>query len=107
MVHLLKAKKEFTQTENKDFIYKNDLDKACFQHDIAYGKSKDLATRTQSDKVLRDKAFKIATNPIYYGYQWGLASMVYKFFDKKSSGGAIKPEITYQLANGLHRQIKL
>ena len=69
VVHLLKAKKEFTQTENKDFIYKNDLDKACFQHDIAYGKSKDLATRTQSDKVLRDKAFKIATNPIYYGYQ--------------------------------------
>ena len=69
MVHLLKAKKEFTQTENKDFIYKNDLDKACFQHAIAYGKSKDLATRTQSDKVLRDKAFKIATNPIYYGYQ--------------------------------------
>ena len=57
------------QTENTDFIYKNDLDKACFQHDMAYGKSKDLAKRTQSDKVLRVKAFKIATNPIYYGYQ--------------------------------------
>ena len=60
---------KFMQTGNTDFIYKNELDKACFQHDIAYGKSKDLATRTQSDKVLRDKAFKIATNPIYYGYQ--------------------------------------
>ena len=57
------------QTENTDFIYKNDLDKACFQHDIAYGKSKDSAKRTQSGKVLRVKAFKIATNPIYYGYQ--------------------------------------
>ena len=85
MVHLLKAKKEFTQTENKDFIYKNDLDKACFQHDIAYGKSKDLVKRTQLDKVVRNKAFKIASNPNYHGYQIGLASMVYKFFDKKSA----------------------
>ena len=64
------------QTENTDFIYKNDLDKACFQHDIAYGKSKDLAKRTQSVKVLRDKAFKIAINPKYDGYQRGLTSMV-------------------------------
>ena len=50
------------QTENTDFIYKNELDKACFQHDMAYGKSKDLEKRTQSDKVLRDKAFKIAND---------------------------------------------
>ena len=48
-----------------------------------YGKSKDLVKRTQSDKVLRDKAFKIASDPKYDGYQRGLASMVYKFFDKK------------------------
>ena len=53
------------QTGNTDFIYKNDLDKACFQHDMACGKSKDLPKRTQSDKVLRDKAFKIATDPKY------------------------------------------
>ena len=71
------------QTENTDFIYKNELDKTCFQHDMAYGKSKDLVKRTQSDKVLKDKAFKIASDPKYDGYQRGLASMVYKFFDKK------------------------
>ena len=49
------------QTGNTDFIYRNELDKACFQHDTAYGKSKDLTKRTQTDKVLRDKAFKIAS----------------------------------------------
>ena len=73
---------KFMQTGNTDFIYKNELDKACFQHDMAYGKSKDFIKRTQSDKVLRDKAFKIASNPKYDGYQRGLASMAYKFFDK-------------------------
>ena len=62
-------------------IYKNDFDKACFQHDMAFGKSKDLTKRTQSDKVLRDKAFKIASDPKFDGYQRGLAWMVYKFFD--------------------------
>ena len=72
------------QTGNTDFIYKNKLDKACFQHDMVYGKSKNLVKRTQSDKVLKDKAFKIAINLKYDGYQRGLASMVYKFFDKKS-----------------------
>ena len=64
------------QTENTNFIYKNELDKACFQHDMAYGKSKDLVKRTQSDKVLRDKAFKIASDSTYDGYQRGIASMV-------------------------------
>ena len=63
---------KFTQTRNTNFIYRNDLDKACFQHDMAYGKSKDLTKRTQSDKVLRDKAFKIASDPKYDGYQRGL-----------------------------------
>ena len=73
----------FMQTGNTDFIYRNELDKACFQHDMAYGKTKDLVKRTQSDKVLKDKAFKIASNPNYDGYQRGLASMFYKFFDKE------------------------
>ena len=73
---------KFMQTGNTDFIYKIELDKACFQHDMAYGESKDLAKRTQSDKVLSDKIFKIASNPKYDGYQRGLASMAYKFFDK-------------------------
>ena len=97
---------KFMQTGNTDFIYRNELDKACFQHDMAYGKSKDLVKRTQSDKVLRDKAFKITSDPKYDGYQRGLASIVYKFFDKKSSGSGVAAiEPNYQLANELHRQI--
>ena len=75
---------KFMQSGNTDFIYKNELDKACFQHNMAYGKSKDLVKGTQSDKVLRDKAFKIASDPKYDDYQRGSASMVYKFFDEKS-----------------------
>ena len=95
--------KKFIQRGKTDFIYKNELDKACFQHDMAYGKSKDLVKRTQSDKVLRDKAFKIASDPKYDGYQRGLASMVYKFFYKKSKGSGITTnEFNYQLANELH-----
>ena len=86
------------QTGNTNFIYGNELDKACFQHDLAYGKSKDLAKRSQSDKVLRDKAF-------YDGYQRGLASMAYKFFDKKSGGSGIANELNYQLENELHKPI--
>ena len=78
---------------------------------MAYGKTKDLAKRTQSDKVLKDTAFKIASDPKYDGYQWGLASMVYRFFDKKSSslnnysGSGIADEPNYQLANKLHKPI--
>ena len=56
---------------------------------MAYGKTKDLVKRTQSDKVLKDKAFKIASDPKYDGYQRGLASMIYKFFDKKSKGNGV------------------
>ena len=58
---------KFMQTGNTDFSYKNDLDKACFQHDMAYGKLKDLAKRTESDKVLKDKAFKNVSNLRYDG----------------------------------------
>ena len=53
---------KFLQTGNTNFIYKNEPDKACFQNDMAYGKTKDLVNRTQSDKVLKDKAFKIASD---------------------------------------------
>ena len=66
---------KFMQTGNTDFIYKNELDKACFQHNMAYAKWKDLTKRTQSDKVLRDKTFKIASDPKHYGFPKGLASM--------------------------------
>ena len=91
-------------TGNTDFIYKKELDKACFQHDMSYGKSKDLTKITQSDKVLKGKAFKIASNSKYNGYQRGLASTVYKFFDKKSKeSGIVTNEPNYQLANELHK----
>ena len=93
------------QTGNIDFIYKNELDKACFQHDMVYGKTKDLIKRTQSDKVLKDKAFKIASDPKYDGYKRGLASMVCRVFYKKSSGSGIINEPNYQLANELHKPI--
>ena len=102
---------KFMQTGNTNFIYKNELDKACFQHDMAYGKSKDLTKRTQSDKVLKYKAFKIASDPKYDGYQRRLASMLYKFFNKKSAslnksiGGGIANEPNYQLANELCKPI--
>ena len=96
---------KFMQTGHTDFIYKNELDKACFQDDLAYSKSKDLAKRTQTDKFLRDKGFKIANNPKYDGYQRGLALMAYKFFDKKSSGSVIANEPNYQLSNELYKPI--
>ena len=101
------------RTGNTDFIYKNELDKTCFQHDMAYGKSKDLAKRTQSDKALKDKALSIASDPKYDGYQRGLVSMVYKFLNEKSSGSDVgtslanksATEPNYQFANELHREI--
>ena len=67
---------KFKETGDTTYIYKNELDKACFQHDMAYGDFKDLARRTASDKALRDKAFNIAKNSKYDGYQRRLASMV-------------------------------
>ena len=97
--------RKFMQTGATDFIYKNELDKACFQHDMAYGISKDLTKETQSDNVLRGKAFKIARDPKYDGYQRGIASMVYRFFHKKSSGSGADAEPNYELANERHRQV--
>ena len=86
--------KKFKQTGDTRYIYRNELDKACFQHDSAYADHKDLINRTKSDKVSGDKAYDIASNPEYDGYQRGLASMVYKFFDKKSMGSGIKKDTT-------------
>ena len=85
------------------YIYRNELDKACFQHNSAYANHKDLINRTKSDKVLRDKAYDIASNPEYDGYQRGLASMVYKFFDKKSTGSGIASSSI--LADELHKPV--
>ena len=92
------------QTGNTDFIYKNELDKDCFQLDMAYGKSKDLVKRKHSDKVLKDKAFTIASNQRYDSYQRGLPSIFYNFFDKKSKGSGIN-EPNYQLVNELRKPI--
>ena len=80
---------------------------------MAYGDFKDLKRRTASDKILREKAFNIAKNPKYNGYQRGLASMVYKFSDKKSasltdksvSGSGVVNESNYKLANELYKPI--
>ena len=81
---------KFKGTGDTNYIYKNELDKACFVHDAAYSDSKDLIKRTIGDKILKNKAFDIAKDPKYDGYQRGLASMVYKFFDKKSVGSGAK-----------------
>ena len=78
---------KFKETGDTSYIYKNELHKAYFQHDMAYGGFKDIKRRTAFDKILRDKAFNIAKNSKYDRYQRGLASMVYKFsmVDKKST----------------------
>ena len=67
---------KFKETGDSRCIYKNELDKACFQHDMAYGDFKDLTRRTASDKILRDKVFNITKNQKYDGCQRGLASVV-------------------------------
>ena len=115
--HLQKIKKEYkslNKLEIQDIFYKNELDKACFEHDMAYGDFKDLKRITADDEVLRDKAFNIAKTPKYDRYQRGLASMVYKFFDKKTKGSGVtlanKSAIksipqNEQLAEELHKPV--
>ena len=72
--------------DDTNYIYKNQLDKACFAHDIAYSDSKNLNKRTAADKTLRDKAYKIAKCSKHCGSQRGLANLVNKSFDKKTKG---------------------
>ena len=93
---------KFKETWDKNYIYKNELDKASFHHDMAYGDFKDLARRTATDKVLRDKALRIANE-----HQRGLASMVYKFFDKKLKGSGVNIEMNpgEQLAKEFYKPI--
>ena len=97
---------KFIQPRDTNYIYKNELDKACFTHDAAYSDFKDIKNRTAADKTLRDKAYKIAKNPKYYGSQRGLASLVYKLFDKKNAGSGVKstPQ-NKKLADELHKPI--
>ena len=102
---------KFKETEDTNYIYKYELDKVGFNHDAAYSDSKDLTKRTVADKILRNRAFNIAKDPKYDGYQRGLASVVYKFFDKKSKGIGSKHVNTKltaqnkQLAKELHKPI--
>ena len=106
---------KFKETGDSRYIYQNELDKACFQHDMAYGDFKDLTRRKTSDKILHDKALNLAKNPKYDGYQRDFASMVYKLFDKKTSatrankfaGSGIKNEnmSDQQLEEELHKPI--
>ena len=102
--------KKFKQTGDTRYSYRNELDKACLRHDSAYADNKDLINRTKSDKVLRDKSYNIASNPEYGGYQRGLASMVYKFFDKKSMGSGTAKSSSLErsslkLADELHKPV--
>ena len=107
---------KFKETGDTNYIYKNELDKASSAHDAAYYDSTDLTKRTVADKILRNKAFNIAKDPKYDGYQRGLASMVYKFFDKKSAslanksteGSRVNTKLApqnQQLAEELHKTI--
>ena len=97
----------FKQREDSRYIHQNELDKACFQHDMTYGDFKALTRRTASYKILLDKVFNIAENPKYDGYQRGLASMVYICFDKKLLVVILKRRIfsNNELAEELHKPI--
>ena len=104
--------KKFKQTGDTHYLYRNELDKACFQHDAAYADNKDLLNRIRADKILGDKAYAIPSNQQYDRYQRGLASMVYKFFNKKTIGsGTTKSSSldrvneSIKLANELHKPI--
>ena len=83
-------------------LYRNKLDKACFALDAAYSDSKDLAKRTILNKILKNRAYEIARNRGYDGYQRALSSMVYKFFDKKTGSGI---SVNEQLAEELHKPV--
>ena len=97
---------KFKETGDTNYICKNELDKACFTHDAVYSDSKDLTEITVADKILRNRACYIAKDPKYDGYQRGLASMVYKFFDKKSEGSGVNTtRQNQQLAEELHKPI--
>ena len=106
-----KKQRKNSKKQEINYICKNELDKACFQRDIACRDFKDLAKRTASDKFLRDKAFNIAKNPKYDGYQRGFASIVYKFFDKTSAGSGVnmhankKIKQNHQLSEELRKPI--
>ena len=89
-------------------LYRNELDKVCYAHDVAYSDSKDLGKRTDSDKILKDRASEISRNCNYDGYQRALASMVHKFLGKKAGSGVsvaskVDMSVNEQLAKEWHK----
>ena len=93
-----------------NYIYKNELDNACFAHDTAYCNSANLAKRTFSDNILKDRPYEFAITPEHAGYQSGLATMVYKVFDKKIRYRAIATSkmganANEMLAQELHKPV--
>ena len=99
----------FREIGNLKHLCRNELGKACFVHDAAYFDNKDLAKRTISDKILKDKAYKIPRYCPYNGYQRALLTMVYKFFDKETGSGVLatrKAEVSVnELAEELHKLV--
>ena len=101
---------KFRETGDLKHLYRNELDKDCFAHDAAYSGSKDLAKRTISDKILKGRAYEIARNRNYDGYQRALTSMVYKFFNKKTGSGVMTTSkagvsVNEQPAEELHKPV--
>ena len=102
LLNIVKGIQKFRETCNLKHSYRNELEKSCFAHDAAYCVSKGLARRTISDKVLKDRAYEIAKNCGYDGYQRALVSMVYKIFDKKTGPRA---SVNEQLDEELHKPV--
>ena len=102
LLNIVKGIQKFRETCNLKHSYRNELEKTCFAHDAAYSESKDLARRTTSDKILKDRAYETAKGCGYGGYQRALAGMVYKFFDKKTRSGR---SVNEQLVEELHKPV--
>lgn len=91
---------KFKEARGSRYIYRNEVDKVCFQHDKVYGDYTDLS---RSDKVLRDMASDLASNPKYDGHKRRLTWMVYKFLGNKAGYTSSQTRISenQELANEL------
>ena len=102
LLNIAERIQKFRERGNLKHLYKHELDKVCFAHDEAYSDRKGLARRTISDKILKDRAYEMAGNRGYDGYQRALASMVYMSFDRKTGSGV---SVNRQLAEELHKPV--
>ena len=94
--------KKFREKRNLKHLYRNELNKSCFAHAAEYSDGKDLAKRTISDKILKNRAYEIAGNRGYDGHQRALASTAYTFFDKKTGS---EMSVNEQVAEELHKPV--